>query len=357
MKLPELKIGELTAKYPIVQGGMGVGISLSSLASAVANEGGVGIISGVQIGFKEPDFEDNPFDANMRALKKEIKKARKLSPDGIIGINLMTAMKHYKEYVLAAVKEGIDIIVSGAGIPKDLPLYVEGTKTKIAPIVSSKKVAFVITKYWDKRYKRIPDMVVVEGPEAGGHLGYNAEQLEMNLKLSDIVKEVIEVLKPFEEKYGRKIPVIAAGGIYTGEDIARYIKLGASGIQMATRFVATHECDADIKFKMEYVNAQKKDISIIHSPVGMLGRAIDNSFIERNKGKRVSIDKCFGCLKTCNPKDTPYCISRALIESALGNTENGVVFVGQNVYRIDKIVKVHELMAELISGAEKALDF
>lgn len=357
MKLPPLLIGELKAEVPIVQGGMGVGISRSSLAGAVANCGGIGTISGVQIGFDEPDFETNTLEANVRALKKHIRRAREISPNGIIAVNLMVALSHYDELVKAAVDEKVDMIVSGAGLPTMLPKLVEGSNVKIAPIASSGKAASVICKLWDKHHKRIPDLVVVEGPDAGGHLGFKPAELEegKKRKLSEILLEVIEVVKPFEEKYGKKIPVICGGGISEGKEIAEYIKLGASGVQIATRFIATEECDADIKYKMAIVDAKESDIKIVKSPVGMPGRALNNNFIQNVHDEGVAIKKCYNCLKPCNPKNTPYCISKALINAVEGDIDEALVFTGAKSYKINKIVKVSELMKELVDDAEKNL--
>lgn len=356
MKLPPLMIGDLKAEIPIIQGGMGVGVSGYRLAAAVAKEGAIGIISSVQIGYREKDFETNTKEANIRALKNEIRKARELSPNGIIGVNIMVAITDYDEEVKACLEEKVDIIISGAGLPLTLPKIVEGSNIKIAPIASSGKSASVITKHWIKKYNRIPDMVVVEGPEAGGHLGFQADDVkEKKLTLEEIVVEVIEALKPFEEQYGKKIPVVAAGGIYTGEDIAKFIKLGASGVQMATRFVATEECDADLEYKKAYINSSKDDIKIIQSPVGLPGRAIKNQFIKQVETERISPNKCYNCLKKCNPKDTPYCISKALIQAVKGNVEDGLIFAGSNAYRLDKIVTVKELINELVVDTEKSL--
>ncbi|MCM8711773.1 nitronate monooxygenase family protein [Clostridium sp. SYSU_GA19001] len=357
MKLPPLKIGELVAAVPIIQGGMGVGVSLSGLASAVANEGGVGVISSAQIGFNEPDFENNSHEANIRAMRKEIRKARELSPKGIIAVNIMVAMNNYKEMVQVAVEEKIDLIISGAGLPTELPNLVKGSNTKIAPIVSSAKAAMVITKLWDHKFSRIPDLVIVEGPEAGGHLGFSKEELKSEEKpnLIQIVKEVIEVLKPYEEKNKKSIPVVAAGGVYTGEDIAKLIKAGAAGVQMATRFVATEECDADIKYKMAYVNSHKEDIRFVKSPVGLPGRAIHNKFLSRLDEGDIEVKKCYNCLKPCNPATTPYCISKALIEAVRGNVDEGLIFSGSNAYRVDKIMTVKELIQELVNEAERYL--
>lgn len=177
MTVKPLKIGELEAKLPVIQGGMGIGISLGGLAGAVARAGGVGIISAAQIGFREEDFDRNPKEANLRAIRKEFEKARKISPDGIIGFNLMVAMRHYGEYVKAAVDAGAQIIISGAGLPTALPELAGDADVKLAPIISTEKSAKVILKYWDKKYQRIPDLLVVEGPKAGGHLGFDKEQL------------------------------------------------------------------------------------------------------------------------------------------------------------------------------------
>jgi len=358
MKIPKLDISGLIATIPIIQGAMGIGVSGYKLAASVANEGGIGVIAGVNIGYREPDFKTNTFKANLRAIKSEIKKVRELSPEGIIGMNFMVAMNNYNELVRAAVEEGIDLIISGAGLPTKLPELIKGFKTRISPIVSSAKATKVILKYWDMHYGKTADMIIVEGPEAGGHLGFSEENLNNKNKLSviDIVKEVIEVIRPFQEKFKTKIPVIAAGGIFTGKDIAECLKAGASGVQMATRFVATNECDADIKFKEEYVKAVKDDIVIINSPVGMPGRALNNKFIKKVAEYGDEIKNCFQCLKGCNPKVAPYCISTALINSVSGDVDNGLVFVGSNVYRVDKIVPVKELIAELVHDAEIALN-
>jgi NAD(P)H-dependent flavin oxidoreductase YrpB (nitropropane dioxygenase family) len=351
MNLPQINIGGKVTKFPIIQGGMGIGVSLSRLASAVANYGGIGVISGVQIGFREDDFETNCDKANERALAKEIRKARELSPRGILGVNLMVAINNYKEMVMVAVKEKVDLIISGAGLPSELPSLVKGSDTKIAPIVSSSKAAAVITKLWKKRYDYLPDLVIVEGPKAGGHLGFSLEQLSSdNLPhLNEIIQDVINVLKPLEKESGKKIPVIAAGGIFNKEDIKKCIELGASGVQMGTRFVATEECDAAEEFKMAYINSKMDDIDIILSPVGMPGQALVNPFIKKIRIEKEKISKCYKCLTPCKPATTPYCISKALINSVKGDVDNGLVFIGKNGYRINKMTNVKELIDELFS--------
>lgn len=348
-----LKVGNKVSKYPIIQGGMGVGVSMHRLAGTVSKEGGIGVISTADIGYQEPDFYENPMAANLRAIGKEIKKAREIAgEDKILGVNVMVALRNYAEIVKECVKQKIDLIISGAGIPKDLPEYVKGTKTKIAPIVSSLRCCKLIVEHWKKKYDYIPDMIVIEGPEAGGHLGFKESELisEDMPKLEDITTDVVDYIKDVEKETGKEIPVIAAGGIWDGKDIKKFLGLGASGVQMATRFVATDECDASQEFKEAYVNAKQEDIKIIHSPVGMPGRAINNQFIQKEETQKSKIEKCYGCIKTCNVKDAPYCITKALINSVKGNIEKGLIFCGSNVYKIKEIVSVHSLMQELVAG-------
>lgn len=351
MKLNTLKIGDLVAKVPIIQGGMGVGVSLSSLAGAVAREGAIGVISAAQPGYLEEDFSSNPLTANLRSLGNHIKKAKEISNNGIIGVNIMCASKNYEEYVKCAIDNGADLIISGAGLPTDLPKLVEGYNIKIAPIVSPPKSASVILKMWDRRYGRTADMVVIEGPKAGGHLGFSNESLE-EYKSKDYDKEVleiIEIVKEYENKYNKKIPVVFAGGVFDRKDIDHYISLGCSGVQMATRFVATEECDADINFKMAYINSKKEDIVIVKSPVGLPGRAINNKFMKDKKLINEKITKCYKCLKKCNMADIPYCITGALVRAVKGDIDNSLVFCGENAYRLNKIITVKELIKELIN--------
>jgi nitronate monooxygenase len=345
-----LNIGDLTARLPIIQGGMGIGVSLSGLASAVANEGGIGVISAAAIGMLEPDFSTNYLDANMRALRKEIRKARELTK-GLIGVNIMVALSNFSDMVKTAVEEGIDIIFSGAGLPLNLPSYLkESSKTKLVPIVSSARAANIIAKKWIDKYKYAPDAIVVEGPMAGGHLGFKNEQIaDPEYKLEKIVSEVIVEVKKIEEKAGKPIPVIAAGGIYSGEDIYKFIQLGASGVQMATRFVVTEECDASLEFKNAYINCRKEDIAIIKSPVGMPGRAIINEFLNDVDSGGKKPYKCpYHCIVTCDYQSSPYCITLALMNAKKGKMKNGFAFVGENAYKTEKIVSVKELINSLI---------
>lgn len=344
-----LKIGNLTARVPIVQGGMGVRISLSGLASAVANEGGIGVIATAGIGLYEPDINTNWVEANNRALRNEIKKSRELT-NGIVGVNIMVALSNFGEMVKTSIEEGIDIIFSGAGLPLHLPEYLNGnTKTKLVPIVSSGRAAKIIAKSWTEKYNYLPDAIVVEGPMAGGHLGFKLENIQNpEYKLEKLVPEILEAIKPFEEKYKRKIPVIAGGGIYSGEDIYKFLELGASGVQLGTRFVATDECDASDSFKQTYKDTAKDDIVIIKSPVGMPGRAIRNKFIDDfNDGKKKPFKCPYHCIITCDYKTAPYCIAFALFNASRGNLEHGFAFAGNNAYRTMKITSVKNLIDSL----------
>lgn len=348
MNINPLQIGNLSVRLPIIQGGMGVGVSLSNLASAVTNAGGIGVISAAQIGFKEENFENDALACNLRALKEEIKIAKEKCNNGVLGVNVMVATRGYAEYVQTAIESGIDLIISGAGLPTMLPKLVKDSMVKIAPIVSSLKAVKVILKLWDKHDSITADMVVIEGPAAGGHLGFKADDLEIEAANFDAtILNIIEEVKKYREKYSKNIPVIVAGGVFTGEDIAKYLKLGANGVQMATRFVATEECDASLEFKMAYVNCKKEDVTIVKSPVGMPGRALLNPFVKETRINKIKVTKCYNCLTPCNPADTPYCISKALINAVNGNVNEGLIFCGDNAYRVDKMSTVKEIMTEL----------
>ncbi len=356
MSFPTLKIGDLVARLPIVQGGMGVGISMSRLASAVANEGGIGVIAGAMVGMREKDIASNPIEANTRALENEIQKAR-AATSGIIGVNIMVALTTFAELARTAITSRADIIFSGAGLPMDLPKIFLDTcekakeefRTRLVPIVSSSRAATLIAKKWLAKTGLLPDAFVLEGPRAGGHLGFSEEHIfDSSFSLENLISGVVDVAHSLEDKAGHAIPVIAGGGVFSGADIARVMNLGASGVQMATRFVATDECDADIRFKQAYVDANDEDVTIIHSPVGMPGRALENKFIdEAREGKKTPFKCVFHCIKTCDPKTSPYCIASALINAMKGNFDKGFVFCGANVGRVKSIVPVHELMVSL----------
>jgi nitronate monooxygenase len=348
--MKSLKIGNLSLAIPVIQGGMGVGISLSGLAAAVANEGGVGVISSAGLGLLYRDFSKNYLEASILGLKEEIRKAREKTL-GVIGVNVMVAMTNFVDMVKTSIAEKVDMIISGAGLPLDLPSFLKkDSNTKLVPIISSSRAARIICEKWKSNYDYLPDAFVVEGPKAGGHLGFKEEQInDNNYTLEKLVPEIVNELKPFEEKYNKPIPLIAAGGIYTGEDINNIMKLGASGVQMATRFVTTLECDAPQAFKQAYIDADEKDIEIIKSPVGMPGRAILSSFIRKVKDGKKQPKKCpFKCIKTCDITKSPYCIIIALINALKGNFENGFAFAGSNAFRATRISSVKEVFQSLM---------
>ncbi len=345
--MKELVIGDLVAKVPIVQGGMGVGISLHRLAGAVAKEGGIGVISAAQPGFREPDFYTNTCEANMRALKREITLAKEISNNGIIGVNIMVAVTHYEDFVKCCIESGADLIISGAGLPMDLPKFAAGSDIKLAPVISSAKAFKVIVGRWIKKYNKVADLVVIEGPKAGGHLGFKADEVESIENFDDEIIKIIEVKNEFEEKTGKKIPLIFGGGVFDRKDIDHCFDLGLDGVQMATRFVATEECDADDRFKQAYINAKREDVKIVKSPVGMPGRALNNKFIAETVPKGCKVTRCFNCLVHCDPKTIPYCISKALFNGADGIIDDALVFCGENVYKVDKMSTVKEIIDEL----------
>ena len=348
--MKSLQIGNLNIRVPIIQGGMGVGISLSGMASAVANEGGVGVISSAGLGLLYKDLASDFMEASIQGLKEEIRKAREKTL-GIIGVNVMVAMSNFADMVRTSIAEKADIIFSGAGLPLDLPSYLKSdSTTKLVPIVSSGRAAKIICEKWKEQYDYLPDAIVVEGPKAGGHLGFKSNQIDdENFKLEKLIPEVVAQVKVFEEKYSCTIPVIAAGGIYTGQDILDIMRLGASGVQMGTRFVTTTECDASDAFKQSYIKAKAEDIEIIRSPVGMPGRAIGSRFIEKVKlGYKQPIRCPFKCIRTCDVSSSPYCIITALINALRGNFENGYAFAGTNAYLATKIISIKQTFNDIL---------
>lgn len=350
-KMKGLRIGNLAIAVPIIQGGMGVGISLSGLASAVANEGGVGVISSAGLGLLYKDFSSDFLEASIYGLKEEIRKAREKTL-GVIGVNVMVAMTNFTDMIKTAISEKVDLITAGAGLPLDLPSFLKkDSTTKLVPIVSSARATKIICEKWKANYDYLPDAIIVEGPKAGGHLGFKEDQIfDNDFCLEKLVPEIIAELKNFEEQYGTKIPLIAAGGIYTGEDIHKILELGASGVQMGTRFVTTNECDASDAFKQAYIDAISSDIEIIRSPVGMPGRAIISNFITKVREGKKQPKKCpFKCIKTCDISKSPYCIIVALINALKGNFENGYAFAGANAFRATKISSVKEIFQNILT--------
>ncbi len=351
--LPALRVGAKTAPLSIVQGGMGVGISLSNLAAAVAGEGGIGVIAANAIGMIEDDYYADPVAANVRALRREIRRARR-GAAGLIGVNIMVAVDCFHRLLDAAVEEKADILFLGAGLPiKGIPVRaIRDAGVQVVPIVSSARAVRLIFKSWEKHYDDVPDGVVVEGPRAGGHLGFKPDQIDdPGFQLERIVPEVVEALSEFEARRGRSLPVIAAGGIFTGADIHRLLKLGARGVQLGTRFVATHECDADLRFKQAYVACREQDIVIIESPVGLPGRAVRGPFLEAIARGDKKLFRCPShCLESCAAGKARYCISEALDRARKGDFENGFVFCGANAHRVEAIVPVRQLVAGLKQG-------
>ena len=345
----ELKIGGMVIPVPIIQGGMGVGISLSGLASAVASEGGVGVISAAGLGMIYRNLPGDFLENSIEGLKIEIRKAKQ-NTKGVIGVNIMVALSNYDDLVRTSISEGVDMIISGAGLPLDLPKYLSpGCKTRLVPIVSSARAATLIINKWLTNYNYLPDAVVVEGPMAGGHLGFKPEQIfDDNYRLEKLVPEVLNAVNEIIHLTGKEIPVIAAGGIYFGSDIAKFLQMGAAGVQMGTRFVTTDECDASDEFKNAYIKAGKSDIRIIKSPVGMPGRAIKSPFLDEvEAGKRQPKTCPVNCVRTCDIRTAPYCIIASLTSALRGNFNRGYAFAGTNVWRTDKIIPVKELMADL----------
>ena len=350
-----LRIGDIEVRLPIIQGGMGVAISLSGLASAVANEGGIGIISAAAIGMNEPDYIKNSREANKRSLLREIRKTRSLTK-GIMGVNIMMALTDHENLIKVAVEEGVDIIVLGAGLPLRIPgmlaeAGLTNHHTKLAVKVSSAKAAKLIFQYWANKYQLVPDAVVVEGPMAGGHLGFKKAELEGNLvPLKQLIEETVSTVRVFEKQFGKSVPVIAAGGIYTGKDMFDIMQAGAKGVKLGTRFVTTYECDASQEFKEAYINCNKEDITLIDSPVGLPGRAVRNEFINQIQQGKTKPFKCtWHCLTSCNFREAPYCIAQALFNSAHGNMSEGFAFSGTNGYLAKKIQHVSEVFSELVS--------
>jgi nitronate monooxygenase len=357
LKMKELKIGDLIARLPIIQGGMGIGVSLSGLAAAVANKGGIGVISAAGIGMFEYDFRSDYLTANIRALQNEIRKAREKTK-GILGVNIMVAMSNFAEMVTTAIDEGIDIIFSGAGLPLNLPGFLKkSSTTKLVPIVSSSRAANIITKKWVEKFDHVPDAIVVEGPMAGGHLGFKLDQIDDPLfSLENLTSDVMAMAKDYSERLGVRIPVIAAGGVYTGGDIYELMQAGLSGVQMATRFVTTIECDASNEFKQTYLSSKKEDIVIIKSPVGMPGRAIMNKFTQDTQSGGRKPFKCpYHCIITCDYMKSPYCIALALMNAKKGNLNNGFAFAGSNAYRATGIISVAKLLEDIENEYSQAV--
>jgi len=349
-----LTIKNKTLDVPIIQGGMGIGVSLGKLAGAVMAQGGMGTISAANPGFRKDNFHKKPLLANLEALAEEIKKAREMAQEkGMLAVNIMVKGNNYLSLVKQAVTNKVDAIISGAGLPLELPKLVKGSGIAIAPIVSSGKAAQVICRSWERKHERYPDFIVIEGADAGGHLGFSKEMLETgdHQSLAEILGDVMEVIKPYEVKADRKIPIFVAGGIFTGSDMAKYIKLGADGVQIGTRFIGTHECDADDAFKSRFLEANEDDIVLTKSPAGLPGRALRTSLTTTLETEdRIPPKWCVDCLEPCVPKTTVYCISEALINAANGHLDkHALVFTGINGWRMNEICSVESVIEEIMA--------
>jgi nitronate monooxygenase len=354
--IPSLKIGSLEVRLPIIQGGMGVGVSRSGLASAVAKAGGIGVIASVGLGALTRGLAHDFMSANSEVLGEEVKRAKQASR-GPIGVNVMSAVSDSARLIETAVASRADVLFLGAGLPR-LPHSVaralDELPTRFAVIVSSLRATKLIFRFWAKRYAAVPDAVVVEGPMAGGHLGFRKEHLsDPGHSLEAILPAIVAEAARMEMDYGKSIPVIAAGGIFTGCDIYRMFSLGAQGVQMGTRFAATVESDASDEFKQAYVSSSKEGIAIIDSPVGLPGRAIRNRFTEDAAlGLKRPFVCPYKCLTACDPGTAPYCIAGALVRAMRGDLENGFAFAGANAWRVDRVMTVNELITSLVSEFE-----
>ena len=347
--MKSFKIGDLTIPVPIIQGGMGVGISLSGLASAVAEMGGVGVIATVGAGILDNPSGKNYRQRNIEAVREEIRKAREKT-SGVLGVNIMTVLSNFSDMVKTSIEEGIDIIFSGAGLPLDLPKYLQGNlKTKLVPIVSSARAAKLLCNKWMQNFSYLPDAFVVEGPKAGGHLGFKNDSIHnKEMQLDVLVSEVLTVTAQMKKEFNKDIPVIAAGGIFDGSEVREVLESGASAVQLGTRFVATEECDASDEFKNAIVNANNDDVHIIKSPVGLPGRALKNTFLQDSHEGKSRPDVCkYNCIRTCDPKTTLYCIMDALLAAYKGNLTKGFVFTGSNAGRVKSISTVKQVFADI----------
>lgn len=341
---------------PFILGGMGVRTTDHSLASAAANCGMAGTIASVGLVLHECRGADYVEESNA-GLRKEIRLARELS-SGIIGANVMVALTNYDELIRTAVDEKVDYIISGAGLPLSLPGLVGDSDTCLIPIVSSARAADTLCKRWWSRYGRLPDALVVEGALAGGHLGLSlAEVGDWNERTIDgVCADVLDVVGKHEADTGKHIPVVAAGGIFDGKDIARLLALGVEGVQMATRFIATTECSLPSNCKQIVLDARKEDMALISSPVGLPARAVRNDLVRRiERGERIPFSCPYHCLRTCNPGEADYCIASALVCAHQGDDKNGLIMAGYNAYRVNEIVPVRELVDKLVAETLAAL--
>jgi len=358
--MKQLKIGRYELPYPLIQGGMGVRISGGSLAGHVARCGGVGLVAAAGLALGSERYNGkNFFEADPQALADEIRKAYAIAPNGVVGVNCMVAVTNYDDIVRASCAAGAKVIVSGAGLPMNLPELTAGfPEVALVPIVSSVKAAELIARKWVKTYQRLPDAVVVEDPDtAGGHLGEKLENIGTGEY--DQYATVRGVKQLFVDTYDTQVPVIAAGGVWDRADFMHALEQGADGVQMGSRFVTTEECDADMAFKQAYLDCKPEDIGLIMSPAGLPGRAIKTN-IEAVRARDVDLGvRCpSNCLKKCAYKvgQERFCIVHALDRAQKGDIETGLVFCGSNAWKANRIETVQEIFDELFSPAASAAD-
>lgn len=355
--LAPLKIGHLTIDPPFVLGGMGVRSSDHSLVSAVADCGMAGTIASVGLVRHECRGTQYVEESNL-GLIDEIRLSRE-STSGVVGVNIMVALTNYDELVKTAVNEKVDYIISGAGLPLSLPSLAKDSNVMLIPIVSSLRSAEIVCKRWWSRDKYLPDAIVVEGAQAGGHLGYSLEEVDNwnSDSLEKMCREVIQLASKYEAETGKHIPVIAAGGVFDGKDIARLMKAGVEGVQIATRFLATDECSLPDNCKQRILDSKIEDMMIIKSPVGLPGRGVRNELVEKvTRGEKLPISCPYHCLKTCNPAEASFCIAQALVGAHNGDADYGLIMAGANAYRITEIVSVKELVDSLVEETLAAME-
>lgn len=342
-------IGDLVAPIPMIQAGMGVQIAKSDLASAISQTGAIGCISSVGLG-QHRNALNNYFKESCEQLAYEIRRTRQLAPNGILAVNIMVALKNYDDIVQVCVDEKVDMIISGAGLPLSLPGITKDSNIKLVPVVSSGRSMNVIIKTWKRRYNCIPDAVVLEGPLCGGHLAFSWDQLAHpeNVAISMLLREVKDVIAPYEAEFGRKIPIIGAENIATTDDVLAMLNLGFDGVQVGTRFICTEEAGIDIKSKEVYVRAKSSDIAIVQSPLGMPLKVLKTPFSEKILNEeKIKFGCPFLCLRACKAKDARFCIAEALVDTLMGNVDKGLFMVGSSIGRVNDIIPAAEFVEPL----------
>lgn len=334
----------MTARIPVVQAGMGVQVAKSELAAAVARAGGIGCISSVGLGSLEASLANYIEESNLK-LTQEIRRARELAPEGILAVNAMVALFNYKEIVEVCVKEKVDMIISGAGLPLPLPGIVGDADIKLVPVVSSGRSMSVIMKAWHRKFNRIPDAVIVEGPKCGGHMAFSWEQLDHpdQVPIAAIRNDVKKVLEPFEAEYGRTIPILGAEGIVNHKDVLSMLELGFDGVQVGTRFICTEESGIDPRSKDIYVKAKDEDVTLIQSPLGLPVKVLRTPLVQRlQREEKIPFGCPFLCLRACGADKARFCLADALVNTLFGNIDEALFMTGSSVGRVNDIIPAEE---------------